>query len=723
MWHNNLLTMGNYNCLQLRNHPTLNDDYKKPHYQKEQNAQRQQLLQQRRLRQQQPKEKQQLHQLQQQTEEEQILQLQQQKKEKLEQLQQQKELQLLIEEQMQRLQKLQQEHNQLFTRPTIATLVESYKTALSSPISSLDSLYSSDNDNKVSAKITSQEPTASATLHKNYCERNGKKESNFEIDNLVNFIADSSDGSEKSSTSDSENDIYYDTSTTFSEDIIQNFSDAGGKLVCCNNCNDYLDIPAGAIEVNADYEIIQQFPFICCHDEKDGDYHVVCVKKYQERENCSFKSHVCIVCNFILDLNDQQHVGIRVRYSTDNGNYEEALLLNDSTENCFLPDVYYKIRKNTLTIFTTHFTVFIVEEEVRPSASRRVFSKCLKQRFVDLICSAYISVDYEERNILLHIYVEDIKHKKYKDVKRNIDSCEAKCGNQSYFEWKLTNLPDIITRSTEFQCLLFLCRSKWKRILSTVTFELEDITDDDAEFLKIEMSSDLGKISYDSLRACDILSYKIKPLLGDFKLTYKETEHAFIPLIIIKTSTPVSLSQNLQLTQQPTTMRLFFSQEMQVSMSRVNGKEIKLYRQFAATNNDNRSKMSINQNDKAEKDSDLISRSVETNYELKNAACCGEILSGPKFHGLLSDSGLFQMADYIGAEWNELAFALNVPYRIQNIIQLDNPYNTRKQIADMLRWWRDRQTDEEPIVKDKLRHALGCVGKVDVVDQLMKNQL
>ena len=46
-------------------------------------------------------------------------------------------------------------------------------------------------------------------------------------------------------------------------------------MYCCDNCDDYLDIPAGAIAAGINYEIIQQFPFISLQDEKKCDYHIL----------------------------------------------------------------------------------------------------------------------------------------------------------------------------------------------------------------------------------------------------------------------------------------------------------------------------------------------------------------------------------------------------------------------------------------------------------------
>ena len=172
----------------------------------------------------------------------------------------------------------------------------------------------------------------------------------------------------------------------------------------------------------------------------------------------------------------------------------------------------------------------------------------------------------------------------------------------------------------------------------------------------------------------------VQPLLGDFKLKYEETEKAFAPLIIIKTSTLVSQPQENQLVQQP--------QVMQVSMSRIDCDELKLCQSTVAdTTKHTKSMEQFGWRKKWRPCLSLSFNSLEIDDEKNNEE------SPPidsKFHGLLSDSGLFKMAGYIGAEWNELALMLDVSLSEQERLQFDNPYNTRKQITYIQKSWRDR---------------------------------
>ena len=81
------------------------------------------------------------------------------------------------------------------------------------------------------------------------------------------------------------------------------------------------------------------------------------------------------------------------------------------------------------------------------------------------------------------------------------------------------------------------------------------------------------------------------------------------------------------------------------------------------------------------------------------------------------------MANDLGVEWNELACVLQVPFPVQEKLQLDNPNNSRKQIAGMLRWWRDHQNNDKLIVKGNLHRALLSIGKTDIAAKLMKEQV
>ena len=554
-----------------------------------------------------------------------------------------------------------------------------------------------------------------------------------ENDNDIDFKTDVSDSSEQSSTINSTSSVLFETNEAFSEDIIQTFNHTGGQMYCCKDCADHLDIPAGAIAGGTEYEIIQQFPFISCQDETKCGYHVLCVKEFRERRNRSFERHVRIVNHFTSDLYE---LHIKVRYSTDKGNYKEAYFKSDNSEVSFAHDVYFTVRNSVLTIFTTHFTVFIVEESIQ-SSPKNIFSKNPKQRYVDLVALAYFSVDFEERKVLLHTYIQDIRHKKYKENKKDIESRESKCAYGCYFEeTKLTGLPDIIKRSTDFQCLLFLCRSKWKKMLSTETFELEEMLDADAIFLNIDRTSALGKVSYNEIRAGDILNCKtnVQPLLGDFKLKYDEAETVFAPITIIKTFTRVFQTEENQPMQQS-----FF---IQVSISRVNCDEVNLIQ--SAISDVKKRKLSEGLIDPTNRwakglgywklcDQNLIANEEEyadkpqTKSNVNVIGLCDasykEIFIEPRFHGLLSDRGLFQLADNIGADWNELACTLKVPFALQDRLERDHHGNTRKQTVNMLRWWRDRQENDKSIVKDTLHDALLSIGKSDIASQLMKEQI
>ena len=532
-------------------------------------------------------------------------------------------------------------------------------------------------------------------------KRNKNLEENENFSENSHTIASATyvfNNSEQLSTSNSEDSVLYKTDETFPADKIETFNHAGGQMYCCDECDDYLDIPAGAISPGKNYEIIQQFPFINRQDEKECCYRIVCVKEYHERENRAFDRHVRIVTHFASDVDAQY---IKVRHSTDKGNYEEVSQLENSEDsNCCTFDVYFTAQNNILTIYTRHFTVFIIEEQ-RLSSLTNIFSKSSKQRFIDLVVHAYFSIDYEERKVLLHMYIQDIRHKKYEEVKKETDINEAKRENRCYFkETRLTGLPDIIKRSTEFQCLLFLCRSKWKKMLCTETFELEDMSDEEAQFLLINTTATLGKISYNKIKAGDILNTKTNiTLVGDFKMKYDETEKAFAPLFIIKTSTPVSQPQENQPQQQ--------SQTTEVSISRLNGDEIKLHKPTITT-------VTRTRIERRHTYVNLPGQFFYINEEVRNAE------ETSIFHGLLSDKGLYLMAENIGVEWNHLASVLHVPYSMQQILQQDNPYNIRKQIADMLRWWRDRQTNNNSIVKERLCDALLSIGKTEIAEQLKK---
>ena len=57
---------------------------------------------------------------------------------------------------------------------------------------------------------------------------------------------------------------------------------------------------------------------------------------------------------------------------------------------------------------------------------------------------------------------------------------------------------------------------------------------------------------------------------------------------------------------------------------------------------------------------------------------------------MLSDAGLYDMADHLGSEWRHLAAVLGVTKAQQEHLIHNYPSNTKQQIYEMLRLWRDR---------------------------------
>jgi hypothetical protein len=88
--------------------------------------------------------------------------------------------------------------------------------------------------------------------------------------------------------------------------------------------------------------------------------------------------------------------------------------------------------------------------------------------------------------------------------------------------------------------------------------------------------------------------------------------------------------------------------------------------------------------------------------------------------GLLSDKGLYQIADDLGMEWHELACVLHVSSTKQDQFRLNYPNNAREQIVSMLRWWRDRQEGDKELVKGTLLRALQAIGKYNIAEKILK---
>lgn len=90
---------------------------------------------------------------------------------------------------------------------------------------------------------------------------------------------------------------------------------------------------------------------------------------------------------------------------------------------------------------------------------------------------------------------------------------------------------------------------------------------------------------------------------------------------------------------------------------------------------------------------------------------------------LLSEIGLMYVAAKLGFEWSQVALALGITQPEIEKIQLDNPYQTTKQIITALIRWRDHQNrsnrSQDDCVK-QLFDALEIVERRDIIDDLVK---
>ena len=77
----------------------------------------------------------------------------------------------------------------------------------------------------------------------------------------------------------------------------------------------------------------------------------------------------------------------------------------------------------------------------------------------------------------------------------------------------------------------------------------------------------------------------------------------------------------------------------------------------------------------------------------------------------------------LGAEWPHLATILGVPPPLQDQLRLDNPSNTKQQIYNMLRLWRDGNPGTKEQLKGALHTALLQVHRTDLAENLMMEQV
>ena len=239
------------------------------------------------------------------------------------------------------------------------------------------------------------------------------------------------------------------------------FTKTGGRLYCCKDCNDHLNIPVDAI-TDDDFEVTQKFPFIC--RKEDFDYRVICVKEYNERDGRNFAVHVKIVTYLTMDIS---YYYLRVRYSNDYNSYNEVLCLNDTDSNN-VPDVYFIVCGNKVTIFTKHFTEYIVELLPHMLTGLPQLSRT-DRRTVDLVSSAYISLSNQTSEVIMKVFIWDKLHNKYKLIKGHREKIEFEDKSTSrYFDdAKLINLPKTIRDKSAFKCIVMLSKSSWKFKVTT----------------------------------------------------------------------------------------------------------------------------------------------------------------------------------------------------------------------------------------------------------------
>jgi hypothetical protein len=87
---------------------------------------------------------------------------------------------------------------------------------------------------------------------------------------------------------------------------------------------------------------------------------------------------------------------------------------------------------------------------------------------------------------------------------------------------------------------------------------------------------------------------------------------------------------------------------------------------------------------------------------------------------MLSDQGLHQIASDIGREWPHLASLLGVSSARQEQLRLDYPNNTRQQIFEMLKFWRNTTKGHKEQLKGTLYQALQAVNRNDIADLLFQ---
>ena len=293
----------------------------------------------------------------------------------------------------------------------------------------------------------------------------------------------------------------------FSPENAKEFTSEGGTLQCSNGCKDFIFIPSQAIKTNDKVKIIQNYPFICNNSDEimnlqqstsADNYKVILVKEYEailtQRNGISIKTENQKPCNYqfakyveiVINRKFHQNAQLRVRYSESNGTLSNLSPLQKHerkqiTTSNFLP--YYTVADDKISIFTTHFCVYILEikldkinevklnkkfklaqnseENIRSLLQAEEF-QC-KQREVKLVVDGYYAIMEEtsptKKNVSFKFYLTDAKIDEktelLKTTMQNLN-CNIKFSYEklSQFHSPLPNPPIIIRKESIFECFV-----------------------------------------------------------------------------------------------------------------------------------------------------------------------------------------------------------------------------------------------------------------------------
>ena len=262
------------------------------------------------------------------------------------------------------------------------------------------------------------------------------------------------------------------------------FDYEGGRMqCCCENCDDYLEIPYYAILPNKRIEITQSLPFICDKSEM-GFFENV--KDFEIPQNFIFEKHVAIIMNCESAQLDKQIQIISITKNGEQKTIPQIYFPNISD----LPLQYFTVFNSQVIIYTKHFSIFAIKcsdyLENNSRTKRIDYDKigedllkyCDKNRRVNLVADAYFKVS---RNIFTtYIYIRDLKLEDKQSENASVNARKKlmedlrKKGFKILFEKEpISNLPPIIRKENNFSCIMVLPLKKWKeRFSSEVKFKL-----------------------------------------------------------------------------------------------------------------------------------------------------------------------------------------------------------------------------------------------------------